>query len=294
MTVSCLPLRSVTVLVKPRVAMAVSTVVSPPSSGFAPASACHRKARRRLSPYAQEQPLRRIRTWPSTSADPRTATALSRVILLPYNSLTSTKSGAQRRRRRRSARKKKSPRTRNLRSAGRKNDKKKDDAEVNGQGLILFEEQDPVCRSRRCRWASGAVVLRDFFAHRPAASKKKQEAGRHERERDKGDTPAARSSARRSSGSSPRISLYQTSPSLPSRRRLTSCKTLRHTPFVASIKRHPINFLHPFGSLVEKLGLIGDVEVETSALSKDSNEDFANSVMECVPPTVVASLRARP
>lgn len=49
----------------------------------------------------------------------------------------------------------------------------------------------------------------------------------------------------------------------------------------------PISSLHPFGTLVEELGPIGDIEVETSALLKDCNfptEDFTENVMKCLPP----------
>ncbi|KAG8914944.1 hypothetical protein FRC00_009355 [Tulasnella sp. 408] len=49
----------------------------------------------------------------------------------------------------------------------------------------------------------------------------------------------------------------------------------------------PISSLHPFGTLVEELGPIGEVEVETSALLKDCNfptEDFTENVIKCVPP----------
>ena len=45
--------------------------------------------------------------------------------------------------------------------------------------------------------------------------------------------------------------------------------------------------LHPFGNLVEELGPIGDVEVETSALLKDCNfptEEFAEGAVKCLPP----------
>lgn len=41
--------------------------------------------------------------------------------------------------------------------------------------------------------------------------------------------------------------------------------------FVACIKRWPITSLHPFGTLVEELGPVGDIETETSALLKDCN-----------------------
>lgn len=49
----------------------------------------------------------------------------------------------------------------------------------------------------------------------------------------------------------------------------------------------PISSLHPFGTLVEELGPIGDIEVETSALLKDCNfptEDFTDNVLKCLPP----------
>lgn len=42
-----------------------------------------------------------------------------------------------------------------------------------------------------------------------------------------------------------------------------------NTLFVACIKRWPITSLHPFGSLVEELGEIGNLEAESNALLKD-------------------------
>lgn len=45
--------------------------------------------------------------------------------------------------------------------------------------------------------------------------------------------------------------------------------------------------LHPFGTLVEELGAIGNSEVETSALLKDCNfptEEFSEMTMKCLPP----------
>jgi protein SSD1 len=57
--------------------------------------------------------------------------------------------------------------------------------------------------------------------------------------------------------------------------------------FVSCIKRWPITSLHPFGTLVEELGVIGDIETETNALLKDCNfsaEDFSEAVNKCLPP----------
>lgn len=41
--------------------------------------------------------------------------------------------------------------------------------------------------------------------------------------------------------------------------------------FVACIKRWPITSLHPFGTLQENLGEMGDLQVETNALLRDNN-----------------------
>jgi protein SSD1 len=53
--------------------------------------------------------------------------------------------------------------------------------------------------------------------------------------------------------------------------------------FVACIKRWPITSLHPFGTLVEQLGEMGDHKVETDALLRDNNfgpDDFSEAVIK--------------
>lgn len=53
--------------------------------------------------------------------------------------------------------------------------------------------------------------------------------------------------------------------------------------FVACIKRWPITSLHPFGTLVELLGEMGDLKVETDALLRDNNfgpDDFSEAVLK--------------
>jgi protein SSD1 len=143
-----------------------------------------------------------------------------------------------------------------------------------------------------------------------AATKEKQEAERREREGDRGDEP------RRAPIERPKIVWFKpTDKRVP----LIAIPTEQAPPdfvqnsesyvnklFVACIKRHvsavsysyltltdvafdqPISSLHPFGTLVEELGPIGDLEVETSALLKDCNfptEDFTDNVLKCLPPT---------
>ncbi|KAI0318692.1 RNB-domain-containing protein [Amylostereum chailletii] len=186
-------------------------------------------------------------------------------------------------------------------AAGRKNDKKKDDVEVEGQGLMLFEDEE-VTDEVKPQFAGHVVAVVErmpgqLFSGtlgllRPssAATKEKQEAERREREGDRGDEP-------RRPIDRPKIVWFKpTDKRVP----LIAIPTEQAPPdfvqnsegyanklFVACIKRHPISSLHPFGTLVEELGPIGDVEVETSALLKDCNfptEDFTEGVLKCLPP----------
>ena len=85
-------------------------------------------------------------------------------------------------------------------AAGRKNDKKKDDVEVEGQGLMLFEDEE-VTDEIKPQFAGHVVAVVErmpgqLFSGtlgllRPssAATKEKQEAERREREGDRGDEP---------------------------------------------------------------------------------------------------------
>ncbi|KAJ3513274.1 hypothetical protein NLJ89_g3039 [Agrocybe chaxingu] len=186
-------------------------------------------------------------------------------------------------------------------NAGRKDDKKKDDVEVEGQGLMLFEDEE-VTDEVKPQFAGHVVAVVErmpgqLFSGtlgllRPssAATKEKQEAERREREGDRGDEP-------RRTIERPKIVWFKpTDKRVP----LIAIPTEQAPPdfvqnseayvdklFVACIKRHPISSLHPFGTLVEELGPIGDIEVETSALLKDCNfptEDFTDNVLKCLPP----------
>ncbi|KAF6762266.1 SSD1 protein [Ephemerocybe angulata] len=189
-----------------------------------------------------------------------------------------------------------------VRNNGRKDDKKKDDVEVEGQGLMLFEDEE-VTDDVKPQFAGHVVAVVErmpgqLFSGtlgllRPssAATKEKQEAERREREGDRGEEP------RRGPIERPKIVWFKpTDKRVP----LIAIPTEQAPPdfvqnseayadklFVACIKRHPISSLHPFGTLVEELGPIGDIEVETSALLKDCNfptEEFTDNVLKCLPP----------
>ncbi|KAI0677605.1 RNB-domain-containing protein [Trametes maxima] len=187
-------------------------------------------------------------------------------------------------------------------AAGRKNDKKKDDVEVEGQGLMLFEDEE-VTDEVKPQYAGHVVAVVErmpgqLFSGtlgllRPssAATKEKQEAERREREGDKGDEP-------RRPIERPKIVWFKPTDkrvpliAIPTEQAppdfVQNSEAYANKLFVACIKRHPISSLHPFGTLVEELGPIGDIEVETSALLKDCNfptEDFSDNVLKCLPPT---------
>ncbi|KAH7887691.1 SSD1 protein [Phlebopus sp. FC_14] len=188
-------------------------------------------------------------------------------------------------------------------STGRKDDKKKDDVEVEGQGLMLFEDEE-VTDEVKPQFAGHVVAVVErmpgqLFSGtlgllRPssAATKEKQEAERREREGDRGDEP------RRGPIERPKIVWFKPTDkrvpliAIPTEQApadfVQNSEAYANRLFVACIKRHPISSLHPFGTLAEELGPIGDIEVETSALLKDCNfptEEFSDSVLKCLPPT---------
>lgn len=188
-------------------------------------------------------------------------------------------------------------------NVGRKDDKKKDDVEVEGQGLMLFEDEE-VTDEVKPQYAGHVVAVVErmpgqLFSGtlgllRPssAATKEKQEAERREREGDRGEEP------KRGPVERPKIVWFKPTDkrvpliAIPTEQApadfVENSEAYANRLFVACIKRHPISSLHPFGTLVEELGPIGDVEVETSALLKDCNfptEEFSDSVLKCLPPT---------
>ncbi|KAF9453085.1 RNB-domain-containing protein [Macrolepiota fuliginosa MF-IS2] len=185
---------------------------------------------------------------------------------------------------------------------GRKDDKKKDDVEVEGQGLMLFEDEE-VTDEVKPQFAGHVVAVVErmpgqLFSGtlgllRPssAATKEKQEAERREREGDRAEEP------RRGPIERPKIVWFKPTDkrvpliAIPTEQAppdfVQNSEAYANKLFVACIKRHPISSLHPFGTLVEELGPIGDIEVETSALLKDCNfptEEFSENVLKCIPP----------
>lgn len=184
----------------------------------------------------------------------------------------------------------------------RKPDKAKDDLEVEGAQLKLIEdeeenEQSPPALAGHVvaivERTPGQLFSGTLGLLRPssAATKEKQQAERALREGGDG-TQGQENQAR------PKIVWFR-----PTDKRVpliaipadqapedfwTDPDNFHHRLFVSCIKRWPITSLHPFGTLVEELGVIGNVEAETQALLKDSlssaTEEFGENALKCLPP----------
>lgn len=188
-------------------------------------------------------------------------------------------------------------------STAKKLEKKKDDIEVEGQSLTLFEDEE-VNDETKPTYAGHVVAVVErmpgqLFSGqlgvlRPssAATKEKQEAERRERE---GDRP--RADEKKEAEPRPKIVWFKPTDkrvpliAIPTEQApsdfIENPDAHANKLFVATIKRWPITSLHPFGTLVEELGPIGDSEVETSAILKDCNfptEEFTDVALKCLPP----------
>ncbi|WVQ80029.1 hypothetical protein IAT38_002130 [Cryptococcus sp. DSM 104549] len=185
-------------------------------------------------------------------------------------------------------------------STVKKMEKKKDDVEVEGQGLTLFDDEE-VNDETKPQYAGHVVAVVErmpgqLFSGqlgvlRPssAATKEKQELERRDREGDKAkrDEPETRPKIVWFKPTDKRVPLIAIPTEQAPSDFVDNPDAYGNKLFVATIKRWPITSLHPFGTLVEELGPIGDSEVETSALLKDCNfptEEFADLTAKCLPP----------
>ncbi|KAK0313216.1 Translational repressor [Friedmanniomyces endolithicus] len=176
--------------------------------------------------------------------------------------------------------------------------KKNDDVEVEGQSLLLMEE-DEINDEQKPLYAGHVVAVIERIAGqmfsgslgllRPSsqATKEKQEAERREREggNARPERPQERPKIVWFKPTDKRVPLIaipteQAPKDFVDRHQEYSTKI-----FVACIKRWPITSLHPFGTLVEQLGEAGDLKVETDALLRDNNfgpDDFSDAVTKNV------------
>ncbi|KAK0636284.1 hypothetical protein B0T17DRAFT_503752 [Bombardia bombarda] len=178
--------------------------------------------------------------------------------------------------------------------------KKNDDVEVEGQSLLLVEEEE-INDEQKPLYAGHIVAVIERVAGqmfsgtlgllRPSsqATKEKQEAERAARDGGDRRQHDNRSQERPKivwfKPTDKRVPLIAIPTEQAPRDFVEKHQDYADQIFVACIKRWPITSLHPFGTLVEKLGRMGDLKIETDALLRDNNfasDEFSDAVLRSV------------
>lgn len=178
--------------------------------------------------------------------------------------------------------------------------KKNDDVEVEGQSLLLVEEEE-VNDEQKPLYAGHIVAVIERVAGqmfsgtlgllRPSsqATKEKQEAERQARDGNSGRHQESRQQDKPKivwfKPTDKRVPLIAIPTEQAPRDFVEKHQDYADRIFVACIKRWPITSLHPFGTLVEQLGKMGDLKVETDALLRDNNfasDEFSDAVLRSV------------
>jgi protein SSD1 len=176
--------------------------------------------------------------------------------------------------------------------------KKNDDVEVEGQSLLLVEEEEINDESKPL-YAGHVVAVIERVAGqmfsgtlgllRPSsqATKEKQEAERAARDggRQQDSRQLDKPKIVWFKPTDKRVPLIAIPTEQAPRDFVEKHQDYADRIFVACIKRWPITSLHPFGTLVEQLGRMGDLKVETDALLRDNNfssDEFSEAVLRSV------------
>ncbi|QPG96799.1 hypothetical protein C2857_005289 [Epichloe festucae Fl1] len=178
--------------------------------------------------------------------------------------------------------------------------KKNDDVEVEGQSLLLVEEEE-ISDDAKPLYAGHVVAVVERVAGqmfsgtlgllRPSsqATKEKQEAERAARDGSNNRHHDGRQQEKPKivwfKPTDKRVPLIAIPTEQAPRDFVEKHQDYADRIFVACIKRWPITSLHPFGTLVEQLGRMGDLKVETDALLRDNNfssDEFSDAVLRSV------------
>jgi protein SSD1 len=178
--------------------------------------------------------------------------------------------------------------------------KKNDDVEVEGQSLLLVEEEE-ISDEQKPLYAGHVVAVIERVAGqmfsgtlgllRPSsqATKEKQEAERAARDGGNNRHHDSRQNEKPKivwfRPTDKRVPLIAIPTEQAPRDFVEKHQDYADRIFVACIKRWPITSLHPFGTLVEQLGRMGDLKVETDALLRDNNfasDEFSDAVLRSV------------
>jgi protein SSD1 len=178
--------------------------------------------------------------------------------------------------------------------------KKNDDVEVEGQSLLLVEEEEINDEAKPLyaghivaviERAPGQMFSGTLGLLRPSsqATKEKQDAERAARDGGHGRHNDSRGQDKPKivwfKPTDKRVPLIAIPTEQAPRDFVEKHQDYADRIFVACIKRWPITSLHPFGTLVEQLGRMGDLKVETDALLRDNNfssDEFSEAVLRSV------------
>ncbi|CAN6640195.1 protein Ssd1p [Trichomonascus vanleenenianus] len=173
--------------------------------------------------------------------------------------------------------------------------KKNDDVEVEGQTLLLVEEEE-LSDAAKPLYAGHVVAVIErvpgqMFSGtlgllRPSsqATKDKQDAER--REKGEPERPIDRPKIVWFKPTDKRVPLIAIPTEQAPKDFVENHQKYADKIFIASIKRWPITSLHPFGTLVEELGPSNDLDVEIEAILRDNNfnaDAFPESVLRTIP-----------
>lgn len=173
--------------------------------------------------------------------------------------------------------------------------KKNDDVEVEGQSLLLVEEEELSDQAKPLYAGHVVAVIEripgQMFSGtlgllRPSsqATKDKQDAEKREKgERIESEKPVERPKIVWFKPSDKRVPLIAIPTEQAPKDFVENNEKYADEIFIASIKRWPITSLHPFGTLVEELGPADDPELEVEAVLRDNNftaDQFPDSVQK--------------
>ncbi|KAL1897421.1 Translational repressor [Sporothrix stenoceras] len=174
--------------------------------------------------------------------------------------------------------------------------KKNDDVEVEGQSLLLVEEEE-INDEQKPLFAGHIVAVVERIAGqmfsgtlgllRPSsqATKDKQDAERNNNPRHGDNRNQDKPKIVWFKPTDKRVPLIAIPTEQAPRDFVEKHQDYADRIFVACIKRWPITSLHPFGTLVELLGHMGEVKTETDALLRDNNfasDEFSDAVLRSI------------
>lgn len=194
------------------------------------------------------------------------------------------------------------PGSQQLLASNRKPDKAKDDLEVEGSQLKLIEDEEEnedgppalaghvvaIVERVPSKLFSGTIGL---LRPSSAATKEKQQAERAAREGGDGSLHDNSNQQR------PKIIWFRPSDkrcplvAIPADQAPNEFwedqEAYKDRLFLCSIKRWPLTSLHPFGTLVEELGVVGNRDALSAAIFKEClslDEAFGENALKCLPP----------